>query len=305
MATAETNQTVPLFLSRLRDPLRKCFAANSYTVTGEVTKVNPYQDSLYVTLAGEENSRPQWITVYIRGEIVDRCGVIPEEGMNLQVTGTIGLMRNEIQLYVQQMEEVGLGKMQEQIREWERKYQHLINREKRSLPVLCKRVAVISSTTAQGYEDFISHLTNGTPTLFDCRMQGEYAAPSIAEAIRKINRSGGYDCICIVRGGGSFTDLYPYNMPQLLDAIAGSAIPVAVAVGHESDSSLCDQVADASFATPTALALTLSGQKDRYLESRKQQLRERTFQENSNRRMIVAGVIILSLLGTIAYLIMK
>lgn len=299
------SQTVPAFLSIIREPIRKCFESNVYIVTGEVTQIKPWQDCLYVRLSGRQEHRSQEITVFIRGEITDSCRLIPEEGMNLQVTGTIGLVRNEIQITVLRMEETGRGQMQERIRAWEINYQHLIQRGKKELPVLCTRIAVISSANAQGYEDFKKHLTNGEAILFECRMQGEYAAADISKAVKEINNTSSFDCICIVRGGGSFTDLFTYNMPEVMEAIAGSILPVAVAVGHDSDHSLCDKVADASFSTPTALALELSNRKKQYINAKSQTLRDRTAMETQNRHMIVGVVIIAALISIIGYLLLK
>lgn len=299
------SQSVPVFLTSLKEPLQKYFARNSYTVSGEVLQVNPWGKNLYVVLAGQTEKRTLSITVFIREDVINRCSFIPFEGMELQVTGTIGLVRNEIQLYVQRMEEAGVGAMREQLLVWEKQYQALIYRQKRLIPEICRKVAVISNAYSQGFEDFENHLTNGEITLYDCKMQGEQAAGEIAAAIHQINQTGGYDCICIVRGGGSFSDLFPYNMPEVLSAIGYSKIVVAVAIGHTGDSLLCDKVADESFSTPTALAQEMSDRKQRLLAGKKQALRERSIQESGNRRMIVGGIIIAALLGIIGYLLMK
>ena len=298
-------QTVPAFLSSLRDPLRRFFASKNYTVSGEVLQVNPWDGNIYVVIAGKDEKRTQSITVFIRESVLARSDFIPFEGMELQVTGTIGLVRNEIQIYVDQMEEAGLGAMREMMLVWEKQYQALIYRQKRMIPEICRKIAVISASNSKGFADFKNHLSNGEIILYDCKMQGEQAAGEIASAIYQINQEGGYDCICIVRGGGSFTELFPYSMPEVLSAIGYSKIVVAVAVGHTGDSLLCDKVADESFSTPTALAKEMSDRKQRLIAGKKQALRERTIQENNNRRMIVGGIIIVALLGIIGYLLTK
>lgn len=292
-------RNVPELLKDLREPVQQCFAGREYTVGGEARTVNPWQGNLYIRLTGMQEGRTQEMTVFVPEAVATRISFDLQEGSGLIITGHIMLSRDELQLYAHKVTETGFGVMQTQIQEWDRKYLSLFQRAKKIIPPICREIAVVSSERAQGYTDFISHFDNGGVTLYPCQLQGEGAAKDIAGAIAAAAHAGRFDCICVVRGGGSFADLFPFNMPDVLLAIAGSPIPVAVAVGHESDKTLSDKMADASFATPTALAMALTGRKQQYLNA--QVAREKGRQHN--RQLIAAGVIIAALAGIVVYLL--
>ena len=125
------------------------------------------------------------------------------------------------------------------------------------LPELPRRLAIITSRTAAGYQDFQKHLQSGgyaiTTDLFEALMQGEQAPPSIIEALEEA-AEGGYDAILLLRGGGSETDLACFDDEALAMAIATCPVPVVTAIGHDKDVHIADMVAGISVKTPTALA---------------------------------------------------
>ena len=125
------------------------------------------------------------------------------------------------------------------------------------LPELPRRLAIITSRTAAGYQDFQKHLQSGgyaiTTDLFEALMQGEQAPPSIIEALEEA-AEGGYDAILLLRGGGSETDLACFDNEALAMAIATCPVPVVTAIGHDKDVHIADMVAGISVKTPTALA---------------------------------------------------
>ncbi len=128
-----------------------------------------------------------------------------------------------------------------------------------AIPDIPQRLAVITSKTAAGYQDFRNHLLNNpdgyafTLDLYEATMQGEQAPDSIADALTKAQEKD-YDAILILRGGGSETDLLCFDDFSLAIAIATCPVPVVTAIGHDKDVHIADMVAHESVKTPTALA---------------------------------------------------
>ena len=137
----------------------------------------------------------------------------------------------------------------------------LIDRQKSlALPFLPSRVAVISSDGAAGYGDFVKHLDGNrygfrfSLTLFQSLMQGDSCPDSICSSIDIVCRSGEFELILILRGGGAESDLFCYDDYGLARHIAECPLPVLTAIGHERDYHVADMVANCHFKTPTALA---------------------------------------------------
>lgn len=128
-----------------------------------------------------------------------------------------------------------------------------------AIPDIPQRLAVITSKTAAGYQDFRNHLLNNpdgyafTLHLYEATMQGEQAPSSIADALSEAQEKD-YDAILILRGGGSETDLLCFDDFNLAIAIATCPVPVVTAIGHDKDVHIADMVAHESVKTPTALA---------------------------------------------------
>ena len=128
-----------------------------------------------------------------------------------------------------------------------------------AIPDIPWRLAVITSKTAAGYQDFRNHLLDNPEgyafslDLYEALMQGEQAPQSIAEAIEEASGKS-YDAILILRGGGSETDLQCFDDPDLAVTIATIPVPVVTAIGHDKDVHIADMVAHSSVKTPTALA---------------------------------------------------
>lgn len=128
------------------------------------------------------------------------------------------------------------------------------------LPAVVQKIAVISSDKAAGYLDFIKQLTHNSfgyaysIHLFQASMQGQNVEREVVNAIREVNNSDDYDCITIIRGGGSKLDLSYFDNFNIAHAIALSRIPVFTGIGHDIDESVADIVAFNAFKTPTAVA---------------------------------------------------
>jgi len=135
-----------------------------------------------------------------------------------------------------------------------------LNKEK-ALPCVIKKIAVISSATAAGYIDFAQHLANNSygykiiSTLYTVSLQGQNTEREVVAAMIKINeKADKYDCILIIRGGGSKLDLSSFDSYNIGAAIAKSKLPVLTGIGHDIDSTVADVVAYMTLKTPTAVA---------------------------------------------------
>lgn len=293
------------FLDAIRDPIRRTFAGQTFTVYGDILEANPWKDGLFVKLVDKTTSKEAYLTAFIPPDVLRNSGPV-SKSTKILITGTVTVIRNEVQLHATYIQDLGAGEMHQLINQWTQKYLYLIKRNKKTLPLFCARVAIISNPDSQGYGDFITHLDYGAKTLFTAKMQGPEAATSIASAIYKANELGKYDCICIVRGGGSQAELFEYHRPELLEAIGNSKIPVLTGVGHEADIHLCDQVADYNCATPTALAnymndkaLSLLGEANGLMNDiarNAERIRNQEKNKYRTRQIIVASISIIAIL---------
>lgn len=132
-----------------------------------------------------------------------------------------------------------------------------------SLPYLPSSIAIISSSNAAGYGDFVKHLNNNAEgfrynyTLFQSLMQGDSAPANIIEQLEDIEQTGQYNLVLILRGGGAESDMFCFDDYDLCEAVADFPIPVITAIGHEKDYHVIDMVAHSYCKTPTALAAYL------------------------------------------------
>ena len=174
-------------------------------------------------------------------------------GMSLQIQQidalhTIGDMERRRQQTIEQLQKEGV---------WE---------QNRSLPMplVVQRVAVISSVTAAGYQDFMKELGRSAyrieTELFEATMQGERCDESIVAALYAVaERSDEFDAVAIIRGGGSTSDLECYNSYLLAFAVTQFPLPVLTGIGHDKDTSVTDMVAHTPLKTPTAVAAWIDG----------------------------------------------
>jgi exodeoxyribonuclease VII large subunit len=129
-----------------------------------------------------------------------------------------------------------------------------------TMPVVLQKIAVISSESAAGYQDFNKHLINNNfdldfqVDLYQAAVQGIRVEKEICGALETINKKSDYDCVCIIRGGGSKLDLAWFDNYQIAKTISNMAIPVIVGIGHDIDQTITDIVAHTSVKTPTAAA---------------------------------------------------
>lgn len=190
-------------------------------------------------------------------------------GMEVVVTGRVDFYEGQghTQLYVDNIEPVGQGALELRLRQLMEKLRQLgyfDEQRKRPLPLVPRRVAVVTSRSAAALRDVIHTAQRRWPgcrlALYDVRVQGDGAAEQIAAAIATLSRHGkrlGIDAIILTRGGGSIEDLWAFNERAVADAIYRCDIPIVAAIGHETDTTIAELVADLRCATPTQAAMRL------------------------------------------------
>lgn len=186
----------------------------------------------------------------------------PEEGMKLCVVGHVGLYERSgrYQIYIDRMEPDGVGSLYVAFEQLKAKLskEGLFNLPKKAVPQFPKRIAVVTSLDGAVIRDINTTVRRRYPiaqvVLYPTVVQGEKAAADIARQINRANERGDFDTLIIGRGGGSIEDLWPFNEEVVARAIVNSKIPVISSVGHETDTTIADLVADQRAATPTAAA---------------------------------------------------
>lgn len=229
-------------------------------VEGEVSNYRAAQSGhLYFTL---KDARSQIRCICFRDQ-VRGLKFRPEDGLHITVRGAIGVYepRGEYQIYVSHIEPVGLGALQLAFEQLKKKLEAeglFAEERKKVLPVLPRRIGVVTSPTGAAIRDILRVLKRRFPNLcvrlYPVKVQGEGAAGEIVEGVRYFNRAKAADVLILARGGGSLEDLWAFNEEVVARAIAASEIPVITGVGHETDFTIADFVADVRAPTPSAAA---------------------------------------------------
>ncbi|MBL0318805.1 MAG: exodeoxyribonuclease VII large subunit [Alphaproteobacteria bacterium] len=203
-------------------------------------------------------------------QVVARLGMIPEDGLEVICTGQLTTypQRSNYQLRIESMEPAGLGALMAMLEKRKKQLEAeglFAPENKRKLPVFPQIIGVITSPTGAVIRDILHRLGDRYPCrvlVWGVAVQGFNAADQVAHAVAGFNamtvEQGKPDVLIIARGGGSFEDLMPFNEVEVVRAVALSHIPVISAVGHETDTTLLDFVADIRAPTPTAAAEMVS-----------------------------------------------
>lgn len=188
----------------------------------------------------------------------------PDDGMNVEITGFVSVYKpnGTYSIFVNSMKPAGDGAMAMAFEALKQKLEAegLFNSEyKKDIPKFASHIGVITSGDGAAIEDIISTISNKNDrvkiSIFPSLVQGPEAANDVSEKIRKANRIyPDMDVLIVGRGGGSREDLWAYNEEALARAVFESKIPIISAVGHETDFTICDMVADYRAETPTAAA---------------------------------------------------
>lgn len=230
-------------------------------VSGEISNfVDHYRSGhLYMTI--KDNSAS--IKAVMFAGNASKLKFKPENGMSVIIRGRVSIYERDgqYQLYIDDMQPDGIGSLSlafEQLKERLAKEGLFSQEHKMPIPQIPSKIAVISSPTGAAIQDVLNVLGRRFPlseiVFAGVKVQGDGSAEQICIAIEKINQLNAADVIIIARGGGSAEDLWEFNNEKLAYAIYNSKIPIISGVGHETDFTICDFVADLRAPTPSAAA---------------------------------------------------
>lgn len=233
---------------------------NNVLIKGEISNFkHHYTGHLYFTLK-DDNSL---IKCIMFKTYTSNLKFTPKDGMKVMVFGTVSVFERDgvYQIYCKAMQEEGMGSLYTAYEELKQKLEKegLFNIQyKKKIPYMPKVVGVLTSQTGAVIRDIINVSTRRNPNVYikllPVPVQGEGAGKKIAEAIQTMNKEKLADVIIIARGGGSLEDLWPFNEEIVARAIYESELPIISAVGHETDFTIADFVADLRAPTPSAAA---------------------------------------------------
>ncbi|WP_198661539.1 exodeoxyribonuclease VII large subunit [Exiguobacterium flavidum] len=253
--TFEVSELVGYIKRQLEDDL----LLSRIQVTGEVSNFKRHSSGhLYFTLK-DSNSRMK--AVMFARDAAKLADI--KDGMHVVVTARVSvyIASGEMQLYIEEMTEEGVGVLFEAFNALKNKLESrgwFDPEQKRMLPRFPERIGIITSPKGAALHDIATTLRRRFPqgaiVFAPVLVQGKDAAPQIARAIREMNALQACDVMIIGRGGGSIEELWAFNEEVVAQAIHESVIPVVSAVGHETDFTISDFVADVRAATPTGAA---------------------------------------------------
>jgi exodeoxyribonuclease VII large subunit len=229
-------------------------------VGGELSNFKHHRSGhMYFTL---KDDRSALRCVYFRRDNA-RCLFQPADGMEVLIYGSLSVYEPDgvYQLYVNDMEPAGVGSLflaYEQLKEKLEKEGLFKPENKKKLPYLPRKIALITSPTGAALQDMLTIFEKRFPALqlivVESLVQGTGAAADLVRALDILNDRDDLDLIILARGGGSLEDIWPFNEEKVARAIFRSRLPVISAVGHETDFTVADFVADLRAPTPTAAA---------------------------------------------------
>ena len=233
---------------------------NAILVKGEISNFkNHYTGHLYFTLKDEKSL----IKCIMFKSYADKLAFKPKDGMQVMVFGSVSVFERDgvYQIYAKSMLEDGIGDLYEKYEQLKQKLekQGLFDIEhKKPIPLYPKVIGVLTSQTGAVIRDIINVATRRNPNVYirllPVPVQGTGAAEQISQKIKLMNEKKLADVLIVGRGGGSLEDLWPFNEEIVAQAIYESEIPIISAVGHETDFTIADFVADLRAPTPSAAA---------------------------------------------------
>ena len=244
----------------MKEKVAKDEYLNNVLVKGEISNFkHHYTGHMYFTLK-DENSL---IKCIMFKTYTSHLKFVPKDGMKVMVFGTVSVFERDgvYQIYCKAMQDDGMGNLYTAYEELKAKLEKegLFDvSKKKPIPYMPKTIGVLTSQTGSVIRDIINVSTRRNPNVYlrllPVPVQGEGAGIKIANAIRWMNEKKLADVIIIARGGGSLEDLWPFNEEVVARAIYESDLPVISAVGHETDFTIADFVADLRAPTPSAAA---------------------------------------------------
>ncbi len=255
----------PISVSQLNKYIKDKFEEDEYfanvLVEGEISNFkNHYTGHMYFTLKDDKSL----IKAIMFKTYTGHLDFVPQDGMKVMILGSVSVFERDgtYQLYAKAMKQLGkMGDLRaayEELKEKLEKEGLFDQSHKKLIPMMPKTIGVLTSNTGAVIRDIINVSTRRNPNvhirLFPVPVQGEGAGKKIAEGIEFMNKNKLADVLIVARGGGSLEDLWPFNEEVVARAIYDSELPVISAVGHETDFTIADFVADLRAPTPSAAA---------------------------------------------------
>lgn len=260
MKYAQNAVTVSELNQYIKEQIEKDENLSNILIKGEISNFkNHYSGHMYFTLKDEKSL----IKCIMFKSYAQKLNFMPEDGRKVFLFGGITIFERDgvYQVNVKAMEEDGVGDLYAKYQELKNRLQEqgLFEEEhKMSIPRMPKVIGILTSQTGSVIRDIINVSTRRNPNvvlrLLPVPVQGEGAAQKIAEGIEYMNRNKLADVLILARGGGSLEDLWPFNEEVVAHSIYYSEIPIISAVGHETDFTIADFVADLRAPTPSAAA---------------------------------------------------
>ncbi len=260
MNYSEMAITVTELNKYIKDKFEKDEYLTELLIKGEISNFkNHYTGHMYFTLKDEKSL----IKCVMFKTYAQKLNFMPKDGMKVIVLGGVSVFERDgvYQIYVKAMQEDGLGDLYTKYQQLKEKLekQGLFDAEhKKKIPMMPKIIGVLSSQTGSVIRDIINVSTRRNPNVYirllPVPVQGEGAAEKIAYGIDYMNKNKLADVLILARGGGSLEDLWPFNEEIVANSIYNSEIPIISAVGHETDFTIADFVADLRAPTPSAAA---------------------------------------------------
>ena len=255
----------PISVSEFNRYIKETFANDEFfanvLIEGEISNFkHHYTGHMYFTLKDETSL----IKCIMFKTYTGHLDFAPKDGMKVMILGSVSVFERDgtYQLYAKAMKQLGkIGDLRAAYEELKAKLEKeglFASSHKKPIPMMPKTIGVLTSNTGAVIRDIINVSTRRNPKvhirLFPVPVQGEGAGEKIAEGIKFMNEHQLADVLIIARGGGSLEDLWPFNEEVVARAIYNSEIPVISAVGHETDFTIADFVADLRAPTPSAAA---------------------------------------------------
>ena len=244
----------------IKDKIGRDEYLNNVFIKGEISNFkHHYTGHMYFTLKDDKSL----IKCIMFKSYTANLNFVPKDGLKVMILGTVSVFERDgvYQIYCKAMQEDGLGSLHVAYEELKKKLEHegLFDvAHKKPIPKMPKCIGVLTSNTGSVIRDIINVSTRRNPNVYirllPVPVQGEGAAEKISNGIEYMNKNKLADVLILARGGGSLEDLWPFNEEIVAHSIYNSEIPIISAVGHETDFTIADFVADLRAPTPSAAA---------------------------------------------------
>ena len=251
--------TVKQVNSYIKNMFKQDFLLNSVSVKGEISNCKYHTSGhIYFTLKDADAA----LSVIMFASQAAKLAFKLKDGMSVVVSGRVDVFdaAGKYQLYANTVQQEGIGELYQKFEQLKQYYEdmgYFAKEYKRPLPAFTKKLGVVTSKTGAAVQDIMNISKRRNPyiqiVLYPAYVQGEKAKQSIVSGITRLDKMG-LDCIIVGRGGGSIEDLWAFNEPEVVEAVFNASTPVISAVGHETDFTLTDFVADMRAPTPSAAA---------------------------------------------------